>query len=214
MNKIACIVGGVEQSEYVFPAGAYVIAADKGYAYLKKRGIAANLVIGDFDSLGFVPEGENTLRYPVEKDDTDTMLAVREGLDRGYRLFLLYGCAGGTRLAHTLANLQALAFIAEHGAHGFMFDGDCVITAIQNSKMMFDAHESGYISVFCMGEDAQGVDIKGLKYQVTNCTLSSKMPLGVSNEFVGKASFVSVKKGTLYVLWHKDTKQLLQDLSR
>ena len=78
--------------------GDLLIAADGGYAYL--QGQKPDLVVGDFDSLGYVPEGEQIIRHPVQKDDTDMLLAVREGLKRGYRKFVLYGGIGGLSLIH------------------------------------------------------------------------------------------------------------------
>ena len=69
--------------------GDLLIAADGGYAYL--QGQKPDLVVGDFDSLGYVPEGVQIIRHPVQKDDTEMLLAVREGLKRGYRKFVLYG---------------------------------------------------------------------------------------------------------------------------
>lgn len=212
MSKICCIVGGVPIQNYDFPRDCYIIAADKGYEYLKNQGILPDLAVGDFDSLEFLPTDTPTVRHPVEKDDTDTMLAVREGLNRGYRYFILYGCLGGERIEHSIANLQTLAFIASQGGMGFLVQNDTVITAIQNSKLMFDAKESGDISVFCMGGEAEGVNIKGLHYELTNATLSPCIPLGVSNQFEGKASFVSVKSGTLTIIWRKETKALIRDI--
>ena len=69
-----------------------IIAADGGFVHTQKLQITPDIVLGDFDSLGYTPEGANV--FPVEKDDTDAMLAVRHGLSRGYRTFLLYGSLG------------------------------------------------------------------------------------------------------------------------
>ncbi len=212
MNKICCIVGGVFAENLVMPKDCFIIAADKGYEYLKKEGITPDLAVGDFDSLGYTPIDTEIMRHPVEKDDTDTMLAIKYGLSKGYRVFILYGCVGGQRMDHTVANLQALSYIASQGGIGFLTDKTTVITAIHNSKLMFDAKEQGDISVFCLGADAEGVNIKGLHYELTNATLSSDFPLGVSNHFAGKASFVSVKNGTLHIIWRKNINHLIADL--
>ena len=212
MNTICCIIGSVEVSDYKLPRNCFIIAADKGYEHLRRKCIRPDLTVGDFDSLGYTPTDTPTVCHPVEKDDTDNMLAIKEGLSRGYRYFILYGCMGGDRTEHTIANLQALSFIAAQGGMGFLVDNDTVVTAIHNSKLMFDAKESGDISVFCMGANAEGVNIKGLHYELTNATLTPEMPLGVSNRFEGRASFVAVKSGTLTILWRKDTAALIHDL--
>lgn len=212
MTPICCIVGSVAAT-YILPRDRFIIAADKGYEHLKNQGIQADLAVGDFDSLNYIPVDISVVRHPVEKDDTDTMLAIKEGLARGYRRFLLYGCLGGERMEHSIANLQALSFIASQGGMGFLLDRSNVITAICNSKLMFDAGESGDISVFCLGADAEGVNIKGLHYELTNATLTSHFPLGVSNHFTGKVGFISVKNGTLHILWRKDTAALIHDLT-
>lgn len=212
MSKICCIVGGVATENLPFPKNRLIIAADKGYETLEKQGIAADIVIGDFDSLGYTPTGTKVVRHPVEKDDTDTMLAIKYGLANGCRIFILYGCVGGKRIDHTIANLQALSFLAAQGAIGFLTDENSVITAIQNSKLLFDVKEQGNISVFCLGAEAQGVNIKGLHYELTNANLTPNFPLGVSNRFVGKTSFVSVKNGTLHIVWQKNVSDLISDL--
>lgn len=92
--KPLCIIAGAMEPEWVpMPGpGDLLIAADGGLAHLSRRGLTPHLVVGDFDSLGWTPEGDNVLRHPAEKDDTDTMLAVRTGLERGHRDFLLLGC--------------------------------------------------------------------------------------------------------------------------
>lgn len=180
---------------------SFVIAADGGLRHTEKLGIAPDAVLGDFDSLGFCPEGANV--FPVEKDDTDAMLAVRLGLRRGCGEFLLYGSLDGPRLDHTVANFQTLQFLAEHGAAGYLIGNTTMVTVVKNGKITFPAGLSGTISVFCMGPDAVGVTEKGLFYGLENGTLSSGFPLGVSNHFAGEAAEISVKNGSLLVLWER-----------
>lgn len=180
---------------------SFVIAADGGLRHTEKLGIAPDAVLGDFDSLGFCPEGANV--FPVEKDDTDAMLAVRLGLERGCGEFLLYGSLDGPRLGHTVANFQTLQFLADRGAAGYLIGNTTMVTVVKNGKITFPAGLSGTISVFCMGPDAVGVTEKGLFYGLENGTLSSGFPLGVSNHFTGEAAEISVKNGSLLVLWER-----------
>ena len=180
---------------------SFVIAADGGLRHTEKLGLTPDAVLGDFDSLGFCPEGANV--FPVEKDDTDAMLAVRLGLERGCEEFLLYGSLDGPRLDHTVANFQTLQFLADHGAAGYLIGNTTMVTVVKNGKITFSAGLSGTISVFCMGPDAVGVTEKGLFYGLENGTLSSGFPLGVSNHFTGEAAEISVKNGSLLVLWER-----------
>ena len=180
---------------------SFVIAADGGLRHTEKLGLTPDAVLGDFDSLGFCPEGANV--FPVEKDDTDAMLAVRLGLERGCEEFLLYGSLDGPRLDHTVANFQTLQFLADHGAAGYLIGNTTMVTVVKNGKISFPAGLSGTISVFCMGPDAVGVTEKGLFYGLENGTLTSGFPLGVSNHFTGEAAEISVKNGSLLVLWER-----------
>ena len=98
----------------------FVIAADGGLAHTQALGIIPDAVLGDFDSLGYTPEGAHV--FPVEKDDTDAMLAVRLGLEKGFREFWFYGAMDGPRLDHTVANFQALAFLRSHTPTGILWE--------------------------------------------------------------------------------------------
>ena len=91
-----CVIfcaGGFQQLALPIEQDDYVLAADGGLVHLQKLGLAPDGIIGDFDSLGYVPQ--NAQVFPVEKDDTDAMLAVRKGLQLGYREFILYGALDG-----------------------------------------------------------------------------------------------------------------------
>ena len=177
----------------------YIIAADGGLAHVEKLGMTPNGILGDFDSLGYTPSGSTV--FPVEKDDTDAMLAVRKGLELGFQEFYLYGSLDGPRLDHTVANFQTLQFLCDHGAFGYLIGKDYIVTAVKNGSVRFPASCSGIFSVFCMGADAKGVTIQGGKYDAENVTLSAGFPLGVSNHFEGRDVTVSVEAGSLLILW-------------
>ena len=182
-------------------ADDFVLAADGGLVHTQKLGLTPHEIIGDFDSLGFTPEGANV--FPVEKDDTDAMLAVRRGLSLGYREFVLYGSLDGPRLDHTVANFQTLQFLADHGAVGYLVGHREIVTVVKNGRIRFPEGTAGTISVFCLGADARGVDLKGLYYPLKDGTLTAGFPLGVSNHFTGKASEITVKDGSLLILWDR-----------
>lgn len=178
-----------------------VIAADAGLSHTRKLGIVPDVVLGDFDSLGYTPEGANV--FPVEKDDTDAMLAVRRGLAEGCDLFFLYGSLDGPRLDHTVANFQTLQFLADHGAAGYLIGNREIVTVVKNSTLRFPAGQEGTISVFCLGPDARGVTLEGLYYPLENGTLTTGFPLGASNHFTGEAATITVREGSLLVIWER-----------
>jgi len=179
----------------------FVIAADGGLAHTEALDIVPQEILGDFDSLGFTPEGANV--FPVEKDDTDAMLAVRRGLALGYREFVLYGSLDGPRLDHTIANFQTLQYLADHGATGYLAGCQYLVTVVKEGGIAFPAGLEGTVSVFCLGKDAEGVTLEGLYYPLENGRLTAGFPLGVSNHFTGKPARISVKHGSLLVLWDK-----------
>ena len=186
------------------PEGAFVIAADGGYRHVETLGILPDGILGDFDSLGYVPEGATV--FPVEKDDTDAMLAVRLGLEKGCTRFLLYGGLEGPRLDHTVANLQTLQFLADRGARGTLVGENQHVTVIRNTTLTFPAHCRGHISIFCMGKPARGVTIRGLLYPLEKGTLDAGFPLGVSNHFTGETATVTVEEGSLLIVYDKQQK--------
>ena len=177
----------------------FILAADGGLAHAEALGLTPNGILGDFDSLGYTPEGAAV--FPVEKDDTDAMLAVRKGLELGYREFYLYGSLDGPRLDHTVANFQTLRFLCDHGAYGYLIGKDYMVTVLKDGTLCFPAGCGGIFSVFCMGADAEGVSITGGKYEARDVNLSAGFPLGVSNHFEERPVTLSVRQGSLLILW-------------
>lgn len=187
----------------------YVIAADGGLMYCQVLELEPDLIIGDFDSLdGEFGESVKVIRencpqkvvtLPCEKDDTDLLAAVKQGLKLGYRSFRLYG-ANGSRLEHTIANIQTLKYLKEQDAVGYIMDGNGMILLAQNETVSFRDSMEGYVNVFAMNEEAHGVTIRGLKYELDQATLTNGMPIGISNEFIGVQSDITVENGTLLII--------------
>lgn len=200
-----CVIfcaGGFDRLVSPINPSDYIIAADGGYTHTQALGIFPNAVLGDFDSLGYTPE--NAVVFPVEKDDTDAMLAVRHGLSLGYKEFLLYGALDGPRPDHTVAALQTLLFLAEHNARGILVGLTQNATALKNETAIFPGCPQGVLSLFAVTGQAAGVTLQGLKYPLTDGSLSPGFPLGVSNRFTGTKACVTVRDGTLLVLWDRE----------
>ena len=159
-------------------------------------------MLGDFDSMDVRQAPADCIRVPVEKDDTDTMLALREGLRRGCDTFYLYGATGGARLDHTLANLQSLAFLLRHRARGYLYDRDFVYTVIENETLALEREvDWGIVSLFSMGDRAEHITLEGLQYPLTDGTIDCGFPLGVSNHIVAPTARITVGRGPLLVGW-------------
>lgn len=200
-TQICYIFGaGEDHGARVCPgAGDLVIAADGGLRALQKQGLRADVLLGDFDSLGFVPEGEQVRVFPAVKDETDLMLACREGLARGYREFRLYGGLGGARFSHTVANLQLLRWLAEQGAAGTLYGRGCEVTLLRDRTVRFPAEQTGYLSLFAAGERAV-VTVRGTAYELEKGILTGTYPLGVSNAFCGREAEVIAHEGDLLMI--------------
>lgn len=197
--KTAVIFGAGEQNikQLTLPENALVWAADGGLSYCEKLGISPDFLIGDYDSLGFVPAKAEVL--PVQKDITDMAAAVIQAEEKDCDTFYIYG-GTGNRLDHTLANISLLVDLAKKGKKAYLCDRDYTVTAVSNGEICFDETEKGVISVFAADTEAHGVCIEGLLYEVQDMTFENRFALGVSNEFTGKKSRISVKNGTLIVV--------------
>lgn len=210
MMNICYVVGAAPTcADFAPRAGDAVVAADGGTAHLRARGIMPDLVLGDFDSSTQPTEGAVAV-YPPEKDDTDTMLALKWGWAQGYRHFRLLGGTGG-RADHTMANVQALAWLAARGGRGVLVAPDACATIVRDGTLHFRARADSTFSVFAYGGEARGVTLTGLYYPLRNGTLSPDFPLGVSNHFTGKPVSVQVQSGALLVYWPGDPDELLDE---
>ena len=184
--------------DFIPKDGDLVIGADRGYFTLVKNGISPNVAIGDFDSYTGEVDCENTIVFPVKKDDTDSALAIKYACEQGYEKIVVYGGIGGA-LDHTVANIALVALYAQKGIDLYFVDGENALFAIYNSSVSFDNKASGRISVFSFGDRSCGVCERGLLYTLENAALENRVPLGVSNEFIGENAMISVDNGTLLI---------------
>lgn len=186
-----------------------VFALDGGLVFCVENGIKPDYIMGDFDSLpkekaGLLTEypADRIIRLPKEKDDTDMLAAIKFAIEKGVTDFVLYGGLGG-RLSHTIANIQCLQYLKERGCRGVLFGKETKVILIKDESIIFPKTDSGYLSVFAYSKKAEGVTLRGLKYELEDAQLTDAFPLGVSNEFVGKESVVCVRDGSLLLVVDK-----------
>ena len=203
MKSSICVIfaGGPERGIPCLPVpeNAYIICADSGLKLAERLGFAPDLVLGDYDSLGAVPEAYPHIVIPVEKDDTDTLYAVRYALEKGYRDIRIFGAFGG-RLDHTLANLQTLEFLHEHGAKGMLVGMHDWAVLLDSETRSFPQMPGFTLSLFAWEGKCTGVTLHGVHYPLENGTLTRQFPLGCSNEITAERAEITVKHGLLLAM--------------
>ncbi|MCL2889317.1 MAG: thiamine diphosphokinase [Eggerthellaceae bacterium] len=180
-----------------------IVAVDGGYRHLTRIDVRPDVVLGDFDSLGYVPEHPRLLRFSPQKDKTDMELALEWAWDAGYDRILVYGGLGG-RLDLSYALFQLLVRFVRAGLSVFAIGAETVVTALDFgsiNRLSFSAAASGTVSVFSVGGKASMVEETGLAYELRGATLIDTEPLGVSNEFIGAPASISVGEGSLLVFF-------------
>ena len=180
------------------------IGADSGWNTAKLLGVTPKILLGDFDSIGGdkLPEADEILKVPAEKDRTDTQLAIDLALSRGANDFVIVGGLSG-RLDHTLSNLSVLEYLAARGAHAVATDGFNRVRYIKNSGALIARSDYTYLSLIVAGDVAKGVTLDGCKYPLKNARLTRECQWAVSNEIVGNCALVEVRRGALYVVESK-----------
>lgn len=176
--------------------GDLVICADGGYREATARGIVPDVTIGDFDSLGYVPEGGEIIQLPVCKDDTDLAVCIREGRRRGYGEFIVAGGIGG-RFDHTLAALQCVADCAMRGERVWMCDAYNRVTILAPGSYRFSAVPRRKLSLLAYTPRVAGVYLTGTVWPLQNAELTHEYPLGCSNEWAAGEAALSFTEGLL-----------------
>ena len=205
INKKRCVVianASINNYDYLFKEikeDDFLIYCDGGLKHLEKLKILPNLIIGDFDSFKNPNLDIETIVLPREKDDTDTMAAVKEGIERGYKDFLLLGVIG-ERLDHSLANVSILLYLDSLNLKGKIID-DYSEMLLVSKKEELVSDEFSYFSLINILSNAKGVNVIDAKYPLIDATLPTTYQYSVSNEVLpNKVSKISLKEGTLLLI--------------
>ncbi|MGP1587927.1 MAG: thiamine diphosphokinase [Treponemataceae bacterium] len=198
LNSVFIICGGElctfsEQMEFALKECNTVIACDGGFDAATLMGIKPDILIGDMDSIqseeAKISSDVKIIKLPKEKDDTDTMFAIKYAIEKGAKKIVL-SCCFGLRLDHTFANLQSLLYAAKSGCQVLAFGKNTVLHVLCGTNsgcknfIELPYREDAYFSVFSAGEICTGVNIKGAKYNIDNVQLTSFFPIGISNQWV------------------------------
>ena len=203
MKRNNCIIiagGEFKEKDIKINEGDFIIAADKGYEYAQKLNLKVDLLIGDFDSLNQIPNDVEIIKLNPIKDDTDSLDAIKEGIKRGYKSFIIYG-ALGNRLEHSLANLSLMIYLKNQGFAGKIIDNGKIYIVLKDESITLPKRNEGYVSVFSISEKSKGVTLKNLKYELNNYELKNDVPLGIDNEYIGLTPEISVSDGMILVIY-------------
>jgi thiamine pyrophosphokinase len=203
-NTRCVIVGGADINNYGFLretlcADDYVVFCDSGLKHLDGLQVKPSLIVGDFDSHVNPHLDVETIVLPCEKDDTDTVFAVKEAVKRGFENFLLVGVVGA-RLDHTLANTSILLYLDALGKKGRIID-DYSEMEIVSSEPVSVSEEFSFFSLLNITGRAKGITVTGAKYPLQDAEITCEYQYGVSNEVLaGENATVSVKEGKLLLI--------------
>ena len=186
----------------------YIISVDGGAGHLRKMGINPDILIGDFDSANskdldyYVRKGIKVSKFPIEKDMTDSELAIEKALELGADEVVFLG-ALGTRIDHSFANVMLLKKMLDIGLRGSIIDEHNELYMF-NSNFSFGKKEGRKLSLIPITEKVTGVSTSGLKYPLVNATMVLGTSWGISNEFEKEVASVSIKSGILLVCLSRD----------
>lgn len=198
------IIGGADIGRYdrihsYLREDDFYICCDSGLKHREKLGIIPNLIVGDFDSYKNPHMDVETIILPCEKDDTDTVFAVKEALSRGFQDFLLVGVIGG-RLDHTLGNVSLLLMLDAQGKEAMALDDFSEMQIVSDQPVQIEDCYA-YFSLLNISGTAQGITIKNAKYPLAEAEISCEYQYGISNEVLpGKYAVVTVKQGRLLLI--------------
>ena len=197
--KRCVIVGGADINNYEYIKNClhnddFVVFCDSGLKHLEYLQVIPGLIVGDFDSHKNPNLDVETIVLPCEKDDTDTVYAVKEAIKRGFDEFLLIGVIGG-RLDHTLGNVSILLHLESLGKKGKIIDDYSEMEIVSKEPAFID-DSYAFFSLLNITGTAKGVTIRNAKYPLDNAEITCEYQYAVSNEVIsGKIAEVFVQNG-------------------
>lgn len=204
MKRRCVIVGGAGIRsyqavwEYLNPDD-FNVFCDSGLYHQEGLGIEPHLIVGDFDSHSNPHSDVETIVLPWEKDDTDTVFAVKEAVKRGFDDFLLLGVVGG-RLDHTLGNVSILLMLHSLGKRALLVDDYSEMEIVAKDPVCID-DDFSFFSLLNISGTAEGITVEGAKYPLRDAEIPCTYQYGISNEVLpGHQARVSVEKGELLLV--------------
>ena len=182
-----------------------ILAADAGLLTAKALGVVPQILLGDFDSLGEpdVPDGTELIRVPVEKNDTDTQLAVRVAIERGAKELVIVGGLEG-RVDHTLSSLAILEDLNARHVPASLTNGKNRVRFVRNSGALIARSQFRFLSLIAADPVVKGVTVEGCKYPLKNAKLSRLNQYAVSNEITGNCALVEIRRGGVWLIESMD----------
>ena len=202
--KRCVIVGGAGINNYDYIrsrlcADDYIVFCDSGLMHFEPLQVEPSLIVGDFDSHDNPHLDVETIVLPCEKDDTDTVFAVKEAIKRGFDYFLLIGVVGA-RLDHTLGNVSILLYLDSIGKKGTIIDDYSEMEIVSNEPAYIE-DSYAFFSLLNVSGTAKGITIENAKYLLNNAEITCEYQYGVSNEVLpGKTAKVSILEGKLLLI--------------
>lgn len=202
--KRCVIIGGADINNYSYiktrlQADDFAIYCDSGLKHLEQLELTPSLIVGDFDSHDDPHMDVETIILPCEKDDTDTVFAVKEAVKRGFDSFLLIGVVG-KRLDHTLGNVSILLYLDSLGKSAEIIDDYSEMT-IAASSPTYISDSYAFFSLLCICGNTNGVTIENAKYPLQDATITADYQYGISNEVLpGEVAKVTVSGGKLLLI--------------
>ena len=198
------IVGGADISNYDriiahIKSDDFVIFCDSGLKHMEKLAAKPSLIVGDFDSHENPHLDIETIVLPCEKDDTDTVFAVKEAVKRGFTEFLLIGVVGA-RLDHTLGNIYLLEYLGSLGFTGKIVDDYSEMEYVTSSSALVE-DSFAYFSTINISGVTRNISIENAKYPLHNAEIQSGYQYGISNEVLsGKTAKITVGEGSVLLI--------------
>jgi len=187
-----------------------IIACDGGVRHLKKLGIEPDVIVGDMDSIepaqltSYSAQGVQIIKYPANKDFTDTELALDYALDLKPAAIYIWAALGG-RLDHILANVFLLLEAKDAGIKTYLLDEYCE-AFIADKEAAFVNAKGVTVSLFAVSPQVEGLSLSGFVYPLQDATLTLGESLGVSNIINEDRATITLRAGNLLVIryWQKD----------
>lgn len=204
MMRRCVIVGGANINNYDFireklSADDYIIFCDSGLKHMENLRVQPSLIVGDFDSHENPQLDIETIVLPCEKDDTDTVYAVKEAIKRRYDNFLLIGVVGA-RLDHTLGNVSILLYLDSLGKKGCIIDDYSEIEIVSNGPAYIEDSYS-FFSLLNISGTVKGITIENAKYPLDNAEITCEYQYGISNEVLkGHKAAIRITEGKLLLI--------------